>query len=161
MRISKVISGKKGELVVEDEDGNTIKRTGGTVAWRTNNPGNLKNSKFSQEMGSVGEDAGGHAVFKTREHGLQAQYVLLFAPDGSYYNLTLKDAIARYAPSADSNDPDKYQRYITDKTGVPGDQKLKTVPVDKRLEILNAMHVFEGYKEGKDVKVRNEKTRTK
>lgn len=160
MRISKVISGKKGELIVEDENGVRIRRTGGTVAWRTNNPGNLKYSPFSIEMGAVGKDHVGHAVFPTKEHGIQAQYVLLFRPNGFYYNLTLRDAIAKYAPSSDNNKPIQYQMYLTKKTGIPHDQKLKTILHDKRLELLEAMQIFEGYKEGKDVKINMKKGTT-
>lgn len=153
MRISKVISSKRGQLIVEDEDGVKIRRQGGTVAWRCNNPGNLKMGPFSKSMGALGEDAGGHAVFKTKEHGIQAQYVLLFAPESRYYEMTLRDAIARYAPVGDaSNEPYKYATYLSNKTGIPLDQKFKTISVDNRMKLLETMWVYEGYKEGRDYK---------
>jgi hypothetical protein len=154
MRIIKVLGGKKGELKVCDDVGHTVLRKGGTVAWRTNNPGNLKNGSFSRMMGSIGQDHIGHAVFPTVEHGIQAQYVLLFREDGAYYNLTLRDALRRYAPTGDNNDPDKYQRYITSKTGIPHDQKLKTLTHEKRLELMKHMQTYEGYKKGKDTLIK-------
>ena len=155
MRISKVISGKRGQLIVIDSEGNKVKRQGGTVAWRCNNPGNLKNGPFSRSMGAIGEDAGGHAVFPTRDHGIQAQYMLLFARESRYYEMTLADAIARYAPVGDaSNEPQKYARYINKHTDIPLDMKLKRIPIDKRYSMLSRMHVYEGYKEGKDIKLK-------
>jgi hypothetical protein len=156
MRISKVISAKAGELVVLDEDDNTIRRKGGTVAWRCNNPGNLKFGPFAQSMGAVGKDALNHAVFATDEHGLQAQYVLLFDENSPYWNLTLLDAIKRYAPTGDgNNNPIKYQTYITGKTGIAANTKIKNTTIEQKLKMLEAMGVYEGYKAGKDYKVSN------
>jgi len=155
MRIEKVISAKKGLLVVKDSNGTKFKRSSGTVAWRCNNPGNLKNGPFSRSMGSIGQDHIGHAVFPTREHGLQAQFVLLFGEDSRYYNMTLKDAIRRYAPSGDANnEPDKYSRWLSNKTDIDLNTKLKTLSQEKRVALLESMHIYEGYKEGKDTKVK-------
>jgi len=152
MRISKVLESESGVLTVVDDGGNTVKRDGGTAAWRNNNPGNVKDGTFARELGSIGRDYIGHAVFPTVEHGEQAQYVLLFKDDGKYYNLTLADAIARYAPKGDSfNNPKQYAKYISDRTDIPVDMKLKKIPLDKRIAMINIMQRFEGYKKGKDV----------
>ena len=153
MRISKVISGKKGELVVVDNKGVQWKRKGGTVAWRCNNPGNLKDGPFSQSMGSLGKDHIGHAVFPTREHGEQAQYTLLFRETSPYWNLTLSDTLARYAPKSDGNDPQNYINYISGKTGIHPTTKIKTLTHAEKLDMMKWMQVFEGYKKGTDVKM--------
>ena len=157
MRISKVVSAKKGEIVVIDEEsGNTIKRKGGTVAWRCNNPGNVKNGPFAKSMGSVGQDHIGHAVFKSNDHGIQAQFVLLFNEDSPYWNLTLLDAIKRYAPVGDaSNEPTKYQMYITKHTGIPATKKLKNLTHDEKMKMLHYMWIYEGYKEGTNSTVKS------
>ena len=151
MRISKVISGKKGELVVVDHEGNKWKRSGGTVAWRCNNPGNLKDGPFSRSMGSLGKDHIGHAVFPTVEHGEQAHYTLLFRPASPYWNLTISDALKRYAPASDGNDPQNYINYICGKVGCHPTTKIKTLTHTEKLDMMKYMAVFEGWKQGKDI----------
>lgn len=155
MRITKVLDSKAGYLKVEDEDGNIYERKGGTVAWRCNNPGNLKLGPFAKSMGAIGQDAGGHAVFTTKDHGIQAQFVLLFDEKSPYWNLTLLDAIKRYAPTGDANNqPSKYQGYITNKTKIPATKKLKSLTHNEKMAMLEAMWIYEGYKEGTDRKTK-------
>lgn len=148
MSIIKVIESDKKLLIVEYEDGSKEKRTDGTVAWRCNNPGNLKIGSFARSMGAIGSDKGGHAVFPTYEMGWQAHYTLLFNEESPYYRLTLLDAMKRYAPEYDGNNPTQYQRFITKKTGVDANRVFKTLTNDEKIGIVECMQIFEGYKEG-------------
>lgn len=151
MRIKKVINASKGKLTVQTDDDKTIIRTGGTVSWRTHNPGNLKDGAFARSHGSVGKDHIGHAVFPTYDHGYQAKYNLLFSATSVYYNLTLHQTIHRYAPISDGNKPNEYISYLTKQTHINKDTKMSDLTEDQRLSLLEAMKVFEGYKIGRDI----------
>jgi len=146
--IEKVLDAKKRYLKVQLSSGVIQERFDGTVAWRCQNPGNLKNTRFSKSYGSIGQDHLGHAVFPTLEAGNKAHFNLLFNPNSVYYNLTLLDALKRYAPESDGNNPYKYQRYITQKSGIESDRLLRTLSTDEKLIMLEYMQYFEGYKEG-------------
>ena len=146
--IVKVLEAKIGYLKVLLSNDQLQERIGGTVAWRCQNPGNLMNTRFSKSFGSVGEDHIGHAVFPTLADGNKAHYNLLFNRTSVYYTLTLLDALKRYAPESDGNNPYKYQRFITERTGIKADRILKTLNNDERSIMLDYMQHFEGYKEG-------------
>ena len=148
MRIVEVLKAPRGSITVRYSDGSTQLRTGGSVAWRCQNPGNLKNGKFTKERNSIGQDYGGHAVFPTLEDGNRAHHDLLFSPSTRYYNLTLIDAVSRYAPASDGNNPYDYQRYITKRTGIAANRVLKTLSAEEKQGMLECMRLFEGYKEG-------------
>jgi hypothetical protein len=148
MNIIRVLIADQGMIVCEMEDGSVLKRHEGTVAWRCNNPGNLKDGPFSRSCGSIGKDYGGHAVFPNLDVGNYAHNELLFGNDSRYRNLTLIDALKRYAPESDGNNPWSYQRYITNKTGVQSNRLLRSLTPDERQGMLACMRLFEGYKEG-------------
>lgn len=83
-----------------DENGNMIIRSGGSCAWRCNNPGNLKKSSYSigKNRHSIGvADAGDDcyfAIYPDYETGHRALLVML---KGSVYSpLTLRAAMRRY-----------------------------------------------------------------
>ncbi len=57
-------TGKGNSVVYYDEDENISIWTGGTRAWRNNNPGNIRPSQFSYKNGAIGS-AGGFAIFPT------------------------------------------------------------------------------------------------
>lgn len=146
----KVLSASKGYLLVLDSMDNKIERIGGTVSWRCNNPGNLKYGKFSKNFDAIGKDHIGHAVFPTLNHGKDAQYNLLFSQNSRYYNMSLIDAINRYAPSYDSNNPDKYCNYLCKKANVDRDDILGNLSEKQKEYIIEYMTIYEGYKEGKE-----------
>ncbi|WP_334421041.1 phage tail tape measure protein [Acinetobacter soli] len=98
-------------------DGSTETRTGGTVAWRNNNPGNLKfefkgsadktvKSKRSKEKalsdakkryaGVIALDQWGNAIFETMEAGAVAKAHLLKKLHG---NKTMPEMLRSYAKS--------------------------------------------------------------
>ena len=87
-----------------DEDGNMIIRSGGSRAWRCNNPGNLKASTYStgrnrRSIGTAGRGENVYAVYPDYKTGHEALLVMM---RGSVYSpLTLREAMHRY----DSNNP--------------------------------------------------------
>lgn len=89
----------------------------GSIAQRNNNPGNLRSWGSNPIVN-------GYAKFPTAEAGWAAlrRQVELNINRG----LTLEEFFAGkpgvyggYAPSADSNDPDGYARYVAQQTGIP------------------------------------------
>ena len=77
-------------------------KNGGSRSWRNNNPGNLVYGPFAKKMGAIGSD-GRFAIFPDVNTGRKAMSSLLSGP--SYKNLSISDAIARYAPSFENNVP--------------------------------------------------------
>ena len=53
LNIKKVLESRRGYIRVLTESGEEVERVGGTVAWRCNNPGNLKNGRFSKSYGAI------------------------------------------------------------------------------------------------------------
>jgi len=88
-KITRLVISVGKERVYEREDGSQLERSGGTVAWRNNNPGNLKfgfiDSVDTEHLprtkdqalaaakkefdGVVGLDQHGNAVFESYEAG--------------------------------------------------------------------------------------------
>lgn len=119
-----------------------IKKIGGSLSWRNNNPGNLVDGPFAKRHGAIGVNSG-FAVFPTEEDGAAAQQALLAGP--TFKDLTVADSIkGKYAPEIAGNDPEKYLKFLVgqgiDINAKVGDQ------VDKLAEAISR---FEGWKEGR------------
>ena len=100
-------------------------------AWRCNNPGNLRSSKYStsaqrRSIGVAGDGKDEYAVYPNYETGHEALIVML--KGGIYSPLTLREAIKRY----DSTNP-KYIDTIVEKTGFDPERKIKSLN-DKEFE---------------------------
>ncbi len=120
---------------------------GGTRSWRNNNPGNLKYGKFAAGMGATGRDDKGFAVFPSYEAGRKAQEQLLFGSD-AYRNLSIADAIRKYAPGSDGNDPAGYAAQMARAAGVGVGTRLSDLTPDQRRKFLDAQQAKEGWKVG-------------
>lgn len=115
--ISKLIKTEGTKRVYQLANGQTETRTGGTVAWRNNNPGNLKfefagsadktvKSRRSREKalsdaqkrykGVIDLDQWGNAIFETMESGAVAKAQLL---KKSFGNQTYQKMLRGYAKS--------------------------------------------------------------
>lgn len=149
--LAKVVSTGKNFIVLETKSGKKIKRTGGTLSWRNNNPGNIKFGPFAKANGSIGAGAGNHAVFPTYMIGKQAVYNLLFTSQRKYSTMPLKSVIAMYAPVDDpnaNNDPKKYTNYLVSSVGVPEYKVLNTFSEEEKQKLVDAIIYYEGYKQG-------------
>ncbi len=122
-------------------------KVGGHVNWRNNNPGNIEGkSGWASNHGSIGHD-GRFAVFNSMEDGYKAQRDLLH--DGvNYRDLSMNEAIHRYAPKADHNDPVKYVAYIKKNAGLDPNKKMKDMTPDEMERMTKTMSKFEGMKSG-------------
>ena len=151
--IVSVISYGNGWLDIQMSDGFAYRRSGGTLSWRYNNPGNIKYGNFARSHKAVGRGWAKHAVFPSYNVGRWAKKQLLFTPVRKYYNYSLRDAIALYAPRSDRNArnrPDIYARFILNRTpGVTLNTRLRNFNEDQQNRMLMAMEQFEGFKPGR------------
>lgn len=75
----------------------------GSRSYRNNNPGNIEYGDFAKAHGATGSD-GRFAIFPDYQSGRNAQEKLLFESPG-YKDLTLGQAINRWAPGSENNVP--------------------------------------------------------
>jgi len=147
LNYSGVNGGGAGWTSVTTPDGRTLTAYGDR-AMRNNNPGNIRSSGYARSAGAIGDDGGPtatngrFAVFPDRVTGVRAQAGLIFGT-ARYANLTLREAIARYAPPNENNTA-RYAATVSAISGVPLDTKMKDVPADKRMSVVEAMHTVEG-----------------
>ncbi len=147
--IAKVIDSGPGWLSVFDTKGNKFKFSGGTISWRNNNPGNIVYGPFAAENGAINHDYKRFSVFPTYEDGQKAQKKLLFDPSSVYYKLSIVDAIRRYAPASDGNNPKEYANFVARKVGIERTTPLYKLTDAQQDAMLAAMQKLEGFKPGK------------
>ena len=161
----------------KDKINQVTKKTGGSISWRNNNPGNLKfahnqsadksdrkvNRGHDKALASakklykgvVGLDRYGNAIFKNEKLGRDAKMKFLKT---THKNRTIEQMIPEYAKTDYSGkaDPKAYYDSILkygNKQGV--DLSIKKIKdlTQEELDILgDAMQNFEGYKIGKTTK---------
>lgn len=132
------------------KDGSYLTKENGTVAWRNNNEGNLRQGSLSANR--IGVDKKNFAVFATPEDGHNAKKYLLFS-SSSYKDLSLKDAIKKYAPASDNNDPVTYANFIMS-NGKVENKTMSKYTADEQDSIMSAMKINEGYKVGTETRGR-------
>lgn len=143
--IVEVIDAGPGWTQVRDSEGNVF-RMEGARNWRNNNPGNLEYGNFAKSLGAVGSD-GRFAVFPSYEAGRQAKEQLIFSSP-SYRDLTLEQAISRYAPPNENNTR-SYINQVAAAAGVPASTPMSQIPQSVRGNMLNAMERVEGFSPGR------------
>jgi peptidoglycan hydrolase-like protein with peptidoglycan-binding domain len=141
--IKKVIKAGPNFTDVETVDGAQLRRSGARN-WRNNNPGNLEYGGFAKAKGAVGTD-GRFAVFPTLEIGAKAKEDLVFG--NNYINLSIRNAIAKYAPATE-NDTGTYVNRIVQATRATPDTVLKDLTSEQRTAMMNTISQVEGFKPG-------------
>lgn len=140
--ISVVSAGQGKPTVLKMSDGSVISMQGARN-WRNFNSGNIEYGDFAKKHGAIGSD-GRFAIFPDNETGDKARQALIFE-SGSYKNLSLKQAIARYAPPSENNTGHYYNAVLK---AVGTDKIMNSYNQNERKLILDAMKKVEGYKEG-------------
>ena len=115
-------------------------RVGGSLAWRANNPGNLRDA--SSKIGSVSGAVGKFAVFATLEEGRAAQRDLYLT---KYGDMKVHDAINKLTPPSE-NDTEQYLADLKE-AGVDLDKNVKS-QIDT---LMKAVEANEGLIEGTEV----------
>lgn len=142
MTFKKATKGKVGMTVIYSGDSSVRIKKDGTLAWRNNNPGNIKCDKgnFAKRHGSIGCD-GRFAIFPNRQTGEKAQETLLKGKN--YQNSSIDQAIKTYAPRKDNNDTEKYIQYINKKTGLSRDKKLGNMTSQEFDKFIGSIRSYE------------------
>ncbi len=135
------------DVIYANPDGTRTRKTGGSRAWRNNNPGNLRYTEFSVRMGAIGQ-AGKFAVFPDKETGQNALRELLKTK--TYYNLSVADAISRYAPPSQNNTA-RYHARIKELTGVSLNKKLNQLSNAEMERVVGAISTIEGWTVGQTI----------
>lgn len=146
--VASVARSSKSDVVYTDADGKTFRKTGGSRAWRNNNPGNIRYSKFAQRNGAIGE-AGGFAVFPDEATGMAAISALLRSD--SYNKLTIEGAISRYAPPVENNTA-AYHKRLQQLTGLPISTRMSQLNDAQLQRVATAIRQIEGWKPGREVR---------
>lgn len=148
--ISEIVSSKGRTLTLKRADGALIERTG-NINWRANNPGNIRpipaNINGPGVVGTMDTDSGKFLVFDSYESGRKALYRQLFEAK-SYKNLTISQALQRYAPAKDKNDPVAYAKAVIAVAGSDG--ILSSFDEPTRQKIIDAFQKKEGFVPGKE-----------
>lgn len=141
---------QKYDVVYTCADGNSFRRSGGTRAWRNNNPGCLRYSNFTIAHGAIGE-AGGFAVFPNEEIGMKAIGTLL--KSDKYRHLTIAQAISKYAPPHENNTAN-YNLYLSKLTGLPVSKKISELNESQITKVVEAIRIVEGWRPGHEIDIK-------
>ncbi len=138
-------SGKQGGVGYTVYSG--FLRFGGTLAWRNNNPGNIRPGTFSNNHGAIGS-AFGFAVFPDESTGMDAIVALLRTQ--TYQSKTIRGAIFLYAPPNDNNDTDAYVNFIRQATGLDPNTAMSSLNADQLNAVAGAIRRMEGWRAGQE-----------
>ena len=136
-------------------DGTAYVKKGGSLAWRTNNPGNimwLGNGAYVRKLGAIGyyqNKNGKYAVFPSEEDGWNAMHTLLFVHNNSqhYKDTIASEVFRKYAPTGHgANDPNWYANEVVKKVG--SNKILKQYNAEERKRFMAAIRQVEGWKVG-------------
>ncbi len=142
----KAEKGKGRKVIYHRNDGGKLVKTGGSPAWRNNNPKNIWSlGTFAKENGSIGA-ADGFAVFPGYETGRRALGRLLRTK--KYWSSSIFDAVAAYAPVRDGNDVANYRKLLKRWTQLDLNRKLKSLIAKEFLRVVDAVERMESWNPG-------------
>lgn len=125
-------------------NGGRLLRSGGTLSWRLNNPGNLrppKKHKITSHIGVAITSNGSFLMFPDYQTGRRELERLLTE---RYALRTLSDSIHRFAPTSE-NDSEKYLDLVRRRALVRGDELLGSLPPEKFTLFVDAIEHIEGF----------------
>lgn len=133
-------------------NGDRMLRSGGTLAWLFNNPGNLRprsKSLYSGQIGTGETKYGRLCIFASVEAGRAEKRALLRR---KYNPMTLRKAIFTYAPPTDNNDSEAYLSFVKKKTGLGDDVLLEDLSESQLDALMSAMEQYEGFNAKQDTR---------
>lgn len=135
---------RKYYLLMRHPDGRYELRTGGSPAWRYNNPGKLAYGNFAKLNGALGND-GPLAIFSTYEDGKKAFESFLFESDFNYKDLSIEQVINKLADIKKGYKPKEYLAFVLKETNQKSSKLLKDMTVDERDELIEAIQSYENW----------------
>lgn len=133
-----------GSVYIERPDHSLEIRQGGTLTWRDNNPGNLRFAESA--IGQNDSRNGPFAIFENPGLGAATQDRVLFGPN--YKDLSISDALYKYAPPSDNNNTEAYIADVTNRTGLDRSTILNNFSDAQRAAYADAVRNHEGIKTG-------------
>lgn len=132
-------------LTVEyiDANGDHLLRSGGTISWRFNNPGNLRpGSKYTLHIGQGStKNNGNFLIFPTVEAGrIEKKNHLL----RKHQNDSLEQMLKNYTPPTDNN-TDKYINFVQSKTAIDKTSKIGKLSEAELENLLQTLQLYEDY----------------
>jgi len=136
----------KNRVRYTDSSGRVFIYSKGTWAWRNNNPGNIRKPGKDTKLDGIIGYAGGFSVFSSYETGFIALQTLL--KKDFYQNLSLFEAVKKYAPAKDNNDVKNYQKILAQVTKIELSTKIKSLNEAQFLLLCKAVQRVEGFRPG-------------
>ena len=163
-RITGIVNAGPGATTVQYDDG-SIETRKGDFAWRQNNPGNIKYNpdpnwwghKYGAMPGGKAVDGGRISVFPSVEQGNAAREELLFESP-AYKNLSVVEAIKKYAPPKSNRKWMSYAQGMADAAGVDLNTKMGDFTFDQRKAAMESQIKSEGNRKGKIIQVKGATT---
>ncbi|WKB54699.1 LysM peptidoglycan-binding domain-containing protein [Eleftheria terrae] len=146
---------KTAEFIADD--GRHLLRTGGTLAWRINNCGNLVSptrdgrpaprlTRHFIGFATVRSSENHYFIFPDYETG---RAELCASLRRKYSEHSIPEMMERYAPRSE-NDTDVYVSVLLGRTGVAPSKKLRDFTDDEFNTLVQAIETHEGYHHDKD-----------
>jgi hypothetical protein len=123
--------GENNSVIYKTAEGAEFLHSGGTRAWRNNNPGNL-----------IGSEKSGRSI----DEGIAA---LKFSLTNFYSGRKLDEVFKKYAPAADDNDPEHYIVLVKKFSGLDSTRTIGSLADAELDKFIGAIERVEGWKEGK------------
>lgn len=131
------------------DNGDRLLRRGGTIAWRFNNPGNLRpGPKYKLHIGQGKTASGMFLIFPTPEAGREEKRGLLLR---KYKDDSIARMLYTYAPPQE-NDTEGYISSVCRKTGFSRDRIVGEFSHDEMTKLMTAMEEHEGYYHKKETR---------
>lgn len=131
------------------DNGDRLLRSGGTIAWRFNNPGNLRpGSKYKLHIGQGRTASGVFLIFPSPEAGREEKRGLLLR---KYKGESIATMLYIYAPPIE-NDTERYISSVCRKTGLSRNQVVGELTDDGLTQLMNAMEEHEGFYQKKETR---------
>lgn len=131
------------------DNGDRLLRSGGTIAWRFNNPGNLRpGPKYNLHIGHGQTASGPFLIFPTPEAGRAEKKALLMRKYGDH---TISTMLYVYAPP-NENDTEAYIEHVCKKANFSREQVIRKLSDDDLTRLMAAMEEREGYHHKKETR---------
>jgi hypothetical protein len=143
---NKNTASKGREVIIGNE-----KRTGGSISWRTNNPGNVQYGSKARSFGAIGSikasDGEPVAIMPTLDHGWRMQIALWRTP--KYNNGTINQGCRTWAKAVgDYKGIHPYTIALADAAGVSVHTKVSELSDAQLKNIVKRQAKLEGFKVG-------------
>ena len=150
---------QQGSVIIGNE-----KRAGGTISWRTNNPGNVSYGNFSKQFGALGawtrangdqqQRTVGIAIMPTLEDGLKMQMALWRRP--MYNNGTIDQGCRKWAEGVGAQkETSQYTIDLARAAGADINTRVADLSDDQLKNMVKQQSKWEGFKPGQVAQVNN------